>query len=151
MMDNSEFLSWVRENAVERDRIQKTAAGLSDEELVRPMDAGWTPAAVLAHLAFWDTRAVILIRKWQKEGVGDSPTDTDVINEATRELCLAIRPRAAAALALEKAKELDGIISALSPEWVDRIVEIGKTVHLKRFPHRKEHLDEIERVLGKRK
>jgi hypothetical protein len=150
-MDPKEFQSWVRENAAEREYMKKTAAGLSDEELARPMDAGWTPAAVLAHLAFWDARAVILIRKWQKEGVGDSPNDTDVINEATRELCLAIPPRAAAALALEKAKELDGIIAALSPEWVDRIVTIGKTVHLQRFPHRKEHLDEIEKVLGKRK
>jgi hypothetical protein len=113
------------------------------------MAAGWTAAAILAHLAFWDARAITLIRKWQKAGVGESPIDTDVVNEATRELCLAIPPRAAATLALEKATKLDNIIEDLSPEWVDRIVEIGKTVHLKRFPHRREHLDEIEKVLEK--
>ncbi len=150
-MDPMEFQSWVQENAAERGRMESMAAALSDEELSRPMEAGWTAAAVLAHLAFWDARAITLIRKWRKEGVGDSPTDTDVINEATRELCLAIPPRAAAALAVGKAKELDDIIAALSPEWVDRIVEIGKTVHLKRFPHRREHLDDIEKALGKKK
>ena len=150
-MDPKEFQSWVRENAAEREHIKRTAAGLSDQELSRPMGAGWTAAAILVHLAFWDARAITLIRKWQKEGVGESPMDTDVVNEATRELCLAIPPRAAAKLALEKATELDNIIEKLSPEWVDRIVEIGKTVRLKRFQHRKEHLDEIEKALGKRK
>jgi triacylglycerol esterase/lipase EstA (alpha/beta hydrolase family) len=77
--------------------------------------------------------------------------DTDVVNEATRELCLAIPPRVAAELALEKATELDNIIEKLSPEWVDRITTIGMTVYLKRFNHRREHLDKIEKTLGKEK
>ena len=148
-MDPVEFQSWVKANAAERGRMKALTAARSVEELSRPMAAGWTAAAVLAHLAFWDARAITLIRRWQKEGVGDSPIDTDVVNEATRELCIAIPPRAAAALALDKATELDGIIENLSPEWVDRIVEIGKTVHLKRFQHRKEHLDEIEKAWGR--
>jgi hypothetical protein len=150
-MDPKEFQSWVQENAAEREHMKKFAASLSDEELSRPMAAGWTAAAILAHLAFWDARAITLIRKWQKAGVGESPIDTDVVSEATRELCLAIPPRAAAALALEKATELDNIIEDLSPEWVDRITTIGMTVHLKRFNHRREHLDEIEKALGKEK
>jgi hypothetical protein len=148
-MDPKEFQSWVRENAAEREHMKKFAASLSDEELSRPMDAGWTAAAILGHLAFWDARAITLIRKWQKEGVGESPIDTDVVNEATRALCLAIPPRAAAALALEKATELDRIIEQLSSEWVDRITTIGVTVHLKRFDHRRAHLAEIEKTLGK--
>jgi hypothetical protein len=150
-MEQTEFQSWVKSNAAERERMKTLAAGCSDAELARPLAAGWTAAAILAHLAFWDMRAITLIRKWQKEGVGESPIDTDVVNESTRGLCLAIPPRAAAALALEKATELDGLIAALSPEWVDRIVTIGKTVHLKRFEHRNNHLDEIEKALGKRK
>lgn len=112
-MEQSEFLVWVKANAAERERMKNLAAGYSDGELARPMDAGWTAAAILAHLAFWDARAITLIRKWQKDGVGESPIDTDVVNEATRALCLAIPPRAAAALALEKAAGLDGLIAAL--------------------------------------
>jgi hypothetical protein len=150
-MEQLEFLSWGKANAAEREHMKTLAAGYSDAELSRPMAAGWTAAAILAHLAFWDMRAITLIRKWQQDGVGESPVDTDVINEATRGLCLAIPPRAAAALAQEKAAELDGLIAALSPEWVDRIVTVGKTVHLKRFEHRKNHLEEIEKALGKRK
>jgi len=150
-MDPKEFQSWVQENAAEREHMKKFAASLSDDELSRPIAAGWTVAAILAHLAFWDARAITLIRKWQKAGVGESPIDTDVVSEATRELCLAIPPRAAATLALEKATKLDNIIEDLSPEWVDRITTIGMTVHLKRFNHRREHLDEIEKALGKEK
>jgi hypothetical protein len=150
-MEQTEYLSWVKANTTERERMKKFIANLSEEKLSRPMAAGWTPAAMLAHLAFWDRRAITLIRKWQKEGIGESPVDVDVVNEATRGLCLAIPPRAAAALALEEAAKLDDIIAALSPEWADRIVTIGMTVHLKRFPHRKEHLDEIEKALGKGK
>lgn len=149
-MEQTEFLSWVKANAAEREHMKKLAAGLSEEELSRPMAAGWTAAAVLAHLAFWDIRAITLIGQWQQTEVGESPADTDVINEATRELCLAIPPRRAAQLALEKASSIDRLIGQLSPEWIDRIATAGRAVHLKRFEHRKSHLDEIERALGRK-
>jgi hypothetical protein len=150
-MEEKEFQSWVRANAAARERMEQMTAGLSEKELSLPMDSGWTPSAALAHLAFWDARAIILIRKWQKEGVGPSPTDTDVINDSVCELSRAIPPRAAVALALRKAAELDAIVEKLSPEWVDKILTFGTAVHLKRFTHRNEHLDEIEKALGTKK
>ena len=38
-MEQTEFESWVRTNAAERERMKKLSAGLSEEELSRPMGA----------------------------------------------------------------------------------------------------------------
>ncbi len=139
---------YIAENAAARGRLAALAARLSDQQLSQPLEAGWTVSAVLAHLAFWDRRALILIEKWKKEGVGPSATDTDIVNEATRGLCLAIPPRAAADLALSAAAAIDQAIEQLSPEMVKEMETIGTTVRLDRARHRRTHLDQITAALG---
>ncbi|MBN2084606.1 MAG: maleylpyruvate isomerase N-terminal domain-containing protein [Anaerolineales bacterium] len=139
----------IRENTAEHVRLADLAAGLTDEELARPVDAGWTVAALLAHLAFWDARAILLIEKWKREGIGPSPVDVDIINDAARDLCLAIPPRAAAELAVKKSLEINQTIEALTSEMVEGIQTIGTAVHLTRSEHKRMHLEEIERALGK--
>jgi PAS domain-containing protein len=137
-----------QENTTERLHLAALINQLSDDQLSHPMDAGWTVSAVLAHLAFWDIRALVLIEKWQKDGIGPSPMDTDVVNEVTRKFFLAISPRKAAETALESAAAIDQIIEQLSPEMTTAIDTIGKTVHLNRADHRRMHLGEIEKTLG---
>ena len=44
------------ENDAERERLRSLVTRSSDEALSRPMPAGWTVAAVLAHIGFWDAR-----------------------------------------------------------------------------------------------
>jgi hypothetical protein len=68
---------YVEANAREREHLAALADRLTDVELSRPMEAGWTAAGVLAHLAFWDLRALALLRKWQSEGIGPSPMDKE--------------------------------------------------------------------------
>jgi hypothetical protein len=138
----------IEENRREHERLRSLTANLGDEALARPLEAGWTAAAVLAHLAFWDARAALLIEKWARGGIGPSPADTDIINDAAKELCLAIPPRAAAELAVEKSSQINRMIENLAPEMVDKIQTIGTAVHLTRFQHKRTHLEEIERVLG---
>src|SRR5512136_2396446 len=99
----------IKDNARENAHLRQALESLSDEDLRVPLEAGWTISAVLAHLAFWDQRAITLIGKWKKEGVGPSPIDTDVVNEATRILCLAIPPRQAAELVVALAGEVDKV------------------------------------------
>jgi hypothetical protein len=140
--------SYISENAAERERLRALVNRLSDQQLGQPLEAGWTVSAVLAHLAFWDQRALILIEKWKKEGVGPSPMDTDVVNEATRGLCLAIPPRTAANIAFSTALALDQTIDGLSPEMVKEIETIGTTARLDRARHRRLHLDQIKTALG---
>lgn len=138
----------ISENKSELEHLISLVNRLSDTQLVHPLEAGWTVSAVLAHLAFWDNRALILIEKWKKEGIGPSPIDFDVINEAKRLLCLAIPPRTAAEMAVTYAEKIDDVIAELSPQSFEDIKQNGTTVHLKRADHRKDHLTQIEAALG---
>jgi 7-keto-8-aminopelargonate synthetase-like enzyme len=137
----------IKDNASENDHLRKLVKRLSDEALRTPLAAGWTVSAVLAHLAFWDQRAITLIEKWKKEGISASPIDVDVVNEATRRLCLAIEPRKAAQLAITLANEIDQVIMDLNPEMVEAILTKGIPVKLNRADHRRTHLGEIEKAL----
>jgi len=116
------------------------------------MPAGWTAAAMLAHAAFWDARAIFALERWAMTGVepppGDyEPDDVSWINESAKPLCLALPPRAAAELALRLAEEADAKIKALSDEMVEKIRALGP-FSISRAEHRREHLDDIERALG---
>ena len=140
------------ETDTERERLRAMIAGLSDDELVRPMPGGWTVAGVLAHAAYWDAWAIYWMEKWGPDG---QPTtyheeDTDAVNEAAKPLCLALRPRDAADLALRVAEEADGRVRALSDAMLAKIAAVGgPPFNLSRAIHRREHLDEIEAALGK--
>jgi hypothetical protein len=128
---------------------QEFLSTCTDADLSTAMPAGWTVSAVLAHLAVWDKRALILLEKWQKEGVEFSPNDIEVLNEVTKPFCLAIPPQAAKALFIQTAETVDKLISGYDSSMVDEIHEKGKNVHLNRAKHRLLHLDEIKAVLGK--
>ncbi len=146
----TEDRSHETETDAERARLRALIARLSDAELARPMPDGWTVAAVLAHAAYWDARAIYWMDKWGPDG---EPTtyedeDTDAANEAAKPLCLALRPRDAAELALRLADEADGRVRGLSDAMLAKIRAKGSPpFNLSRAIHRKEHLDEIERAL----
>jgi hypothetical protein len=140
--------TFVKENALERARIKKLAAGISDAELNLPLFAGWTIAVALAHLAFWDERALIVTRKWKKEGVKPlAVMDTDIINDALVPLSLAIPPRTAANLALAAAEAIDRELEQAPDALIISISALGEPTRLNRAKHRKMHLDEIQNVL----
>ena len=50
--------SYVTENSAQRARLRALVDRLTDAELARPLDAGWTVAAVLASLAVFAPAAV---------------------------------------------------------------------------------------------
>ncbi len=135
------------ENENETNRLERLVSKLTDQELSLPMDAGWTVSSVLAHLAFWDIRAMKLINLWKQSDVEYSALDTDIINEVTREIFIEMPPRIAANIAVEKARILDQILKELEPEFIEKIRTVGKNVRLERYIHRRLHLDEIEKAL----
>jgi hypothetical protein len=91
--------SFVEENARERERLRTLVRRLTDEELGLPMGSEWTIAVVLARLAFWDQRSLVLMRKWQDSGVVEpSPIDVDVTNDSLLPLWISLEPRKAANL-----------------------------------------------------
>lgn len=135
------------DNALWYERLAALANRLSDADLTRPMDAGWTPAAVFAHLAFWDMRIVTLLGQWAAAGaVSPSEIDAHPVNEAMRHLLLAIPPRQAANLALDWAQAANQAVAALSPETAAEIAAKAPNVRLDRLHHRKAHIEEIEKV-----
>jgi hypothetical protein len=143
--------SYIADNDFERERLKALVARLTDDELMRPMDAGWTIAGVLAHLAFWDARALYFMNKWEG-GIAPSqadwePEEIDWINDSAKPLCLALPPRTAAQLAVQMAEDADRRVAALSDNLLQQIHTIGQPFNLSRASHRKEHLDDIERYL----
>ena len=145
--------TYVAENDTERERLRLLVTRLSHEQLSRPMPAGWTVAAVLAHIGFWDARAIFWLDKW---GPGVEPSapdyetreDVEWINDSAKPLCLALPPRDAAQLALRLAEEADGKVKALSDEMLAKVLAAGSPFNLSRADHRQEHLDDIERALS---
>lgn len=146
--------SYVEENNAQRGRLRALVERLSDAELARPMSAGWTVAAVLGHVAFWDQRVLVLVERWEREGSKALPPaiprgEVDWINDSAKALCLALPPRAAARLALSVAEACDQKVAALPDDRVAANAAAGHPLNLRRAEHRREHLDEIERALGR--
>ena len=139
---------FVVENARERGRLSNLVHRMTDEELTLTLYAeGWTIAVALAHLAFWDQRSLILIRKWKKSRVEPSPVDIDTINDALLPFFLAIPPRMAANLAVSSAEAIDKELEEAPPELVIEIQRLGDEHRLYRSIHRKTHIDEMEALI----
>src|SRR6267143_3483721 len=138
------------ETDAERERLRSLIARLSDKDLSRPMPAGWTVAGVLAHIGFWDARAIYWMDKWARGAAPTpyEPENTEAVNESAKPLCLALPPRDAAKLSLRLAEEADGKVKALSDAMLAKIRATGgPPFNLSRAIHRKEHLDQIDDVL----
>jgi hypothetical protein len=141
--------SYIAVNRQERERLQKLVNGITDDELRLTLYVeGWTIAAALAHLAFWDRRRLLLVRKWGKEGISPSPLDENLVNDALLPFFLALNPRRAADLAVTIAQKLDRELEQLSPEMIEAIDRLGDRHTLDRAIHRKMHLDDIDKVLS---
>ena len=139
--------SFVEENAKERERLRALVERLTDKELSLTLENGWTIAVAFAHLAFWDQRSLILMRKWKTDGVAPSPIDMDVTNDSLLPLWLALEPRIAANLAVSSAEAIDREIEESPPEFIAAIENLGERFRLYRSDHRKQHLDQIEELL----
>ena len=147
--------SYVAENQAQLARLRALVDSLTDTELAQPMPAGWTVAGVLAHLAYWDQRIVVLMDRWGTDGRGTPPPPIDEaavewVNDAGKPLCLALAPRAAAHLAVEAATAADQRAVAASDALLAANAAAGSPLSMRRAEHRREHLDEIERVRARR-
>ena len=139
---------FVAKNARERERLRNLVNKITDEELTLALNVeGWTVAVALAHLAFWDERRLVLVRKWKKKGVAPSPIDEDIVNDALVKLLLAIPPRKAADQSILTADALDRELEEASTDLITAIEALGDSHALDRSIHRKTHLDQIEALL----
>ena len=137
------------ENSASLEELRAFGYICTEADLQHPLPAGWTPTAVLVHIAFWDLRATALLAKWQQEGIGDAPLDTDIINDATRLPFLAIPPHRALEVALSAALAANQAVAALSTTLIAEIQEKGTTLHLNRAEYRRMHIEDIREKLGR--
>lgn len=138
--------NYIHANDESRGRLEAFARRLNDEQLSRPLQDGWTASAVLVHLAFWDQRALLLLRKWKREGVSQSSMDTDILNDASLPIWKAVLPRKAVELALDTARLVDAEVAGLPPSLLVEIEAKAAGFRLSRAVHRNVHLDELERI-----
>ena len=142
--------TYIVQNDAERGRLRALVGRLSDADLARAMPAGWTIAGILAHLAFWDQRILVLLEQWEQSPSKppriENEADTDWINDASKPLLLALAPRQAAELAVAIAETVDGKVATLPDDLVARNAAAGSPLNLLRAEHRAEHLREIEHL-----
>ena len=144
--------SYIDANTRERERMRALVAGLDDDALMAPVNEYWTVAGVLGHVAYWDIRVLVLaerIDRGEPWAAGDAEPDGDWLNDSTRPLIHAIRPRDAAEFALRIAEQTDALVAELP---LDRLYPLDpdSPINADRWEHRGEHLDEIEAALRAR-
>jgi hypothetical protein len=138
----------VERNWEERERLRLLAERLTEDDLRRKLPrSDWTIGDTLAHLAFYDRRAQILMEKFAREGITASPYDSQTINDALLPLIRRIPPRFMAEEAIAAAEDADRAAAALPDALLAEIRARGE-VKPERYEHRKNHLDDIEAALA---
>jgi hypothetical protein len=142
---------YSEQNAQSRRRLETLLRGLSDEDLARSTDYDWTVAALLAHLAFWDQRMIVILRRWLEEGFDPSPIDSAAVNDSLRVICHALEPRTAVELYLSYAEAVDAEFDALTADLTKQLEEHAAATEtqfrMNRSLHRNAHLNDIEALL----
>lgn len=138
---------YIAGNQAAAVRMKSLIDRMSDDDLKREFDWGWTVAVALAHVAFFDRRVSRLLERWEKDGYGESPYDAHAINDAMLPAWRLIPVRDAAAEAIAAAAEADAA-AARVPDVLLKQIQAGSVISLNRATHRTMHLDEIEALLG---
>jgi hypothetical protein len=142
---------FVRENDDARAELRELAERLDEPSLQITLSSGWTVAAALCHLAFWDQRAFFLLAEWERAGKLEptrlSPQSIDSINHSVNAIAGAVAGRDAVRLALDSAAVVDAQVAGLGDKLVEDLFAAGLDRHLRRSLHRREHMQKIREAL----
>jgi hypothetical protein len=138
--------SFIERNRASTERIRALAARLTDEELQHRVGEHWTVAVALAHLAFWDRRAMYVLDKTERDGKLFIPEIDIFVNDLSLPLWAAIPPRQAARIAIETAEAVDKRLENYPPALLEEIYAYNRR-WVVRALHRGEHLDEVDTAL----
>jgi hypothetical protein len=146
---------YVVENNKWRERLVKLVGDITDNELTLIIyKEGWTIAAALGHLAFWDERRLALARRWRRKELTPSNidgVDMHTVNDALVPFFLAMPPRKLAEFALFAAEKVDKELENLPDDVLPVIAAMDDRHALNRGIHRQMHLDEIEAFLKEKR
>jgi hypothetical protein len=138
------------QNEIERDRLATLVDKLSDDDLAHDLGGGWTVAVALAHLAFWDERAALLLERYADGTPEHNIPDwyEDLLNETLEPQWQALPPRVAAEQAVAAAEHVTRALRVLEDDLCARLEAQEQGYLLRRFNHRREHIEQIEAALG---
>ena len=138
------------QNELARDNLASLAGKLSDDDLAHDLGDGWTVAVALAHLAFWDERAALLLERYADGTPQHHIPDwyEDLLNQTLEPQWRALPPRAAALQAVDAAEHVTRALRGLEDDLCARLEAQEQGYLLRRFNHRREHIDQIEAALG---
>ena len=134
-------------NRASTARIRALRA-LPDEALGTRVGEHWTVSVALAHLAFWDLRALDVLERTERAGAVVAPEVDAVVNDLALASWSAIPPRDAVRLAIEAAEAMDAKVAAYPPELVAAVEAVNER-WIRRSMHRDPHLDEVDLALGR--
>jgi hypothetical protein len=138
----------VERNRATTERLRSLGKSLSDDEFLAEIDPPWTPAALFAHIAFWDRFARERWRLATEPGDRIPPSADDAlmdrINDAALPQWLAVPARAAVEDCLAAAADIDGFVESLDKDTLSALVDGGRERLADRSLHRDEHLTTIE-------
>jgi hypothetical protein len=140
--------SFVELNRASTDRIRTLVARLNDRDMQHAVGQHWTVSVTLAHLAFWDRRALYVLDMTEHNGKLFAPEIDIIVNDLSLPLWAAVPPREAAKIAIETAEALDKRLENYPPALLDEIYAFNKR-WVVRALHRGEHLDEVDAALKK--
>jgi hypothetical protein len=145
--------SSMEANRAASEELRALVEPLTDVDLAVALGGGWTVSMALAHLAFWDEWH--LARWVAAAGSGElappalDPEISNRTNEALEPTWRALAPRAAVQLMLDAAEAVDAYTADLSDDAIDAALERGGSRWFERFHHRRDHIDQISRALGR--
>jgi hypothetical protein len=145
--------AYVEANRAASAQLRALVGSLSDAELSVDLGGGWTVAVALAHLAFWDEWHLARWVHAAQEGELAPPAVDSVVtnraNDALESTWRALPPRAAVRLMLDAAEAADEYTADLSDASIEAARERDGTRWFERFHHRRDHIGQISRALGR--
>ncbi len=145
----SDAADYVTANAESLERLRALVERLTEEDLARPLEGGWTVSATLAHMAFWDRRQQYALARWRRDGQEAADQDSDAINDALLPLALALPLRDCAHLALTAAAAADAEVARTPVAFAKQVEDAGFPYLLRRSQHRLNHIDQIARAFDR--
>ena len=138
--------SFVQLNRAATERLRRLVKGLTDDQLLHPVNELWTVSICLAHLVFWEQRVMRVMEMTRKEGKAVTLNIDITVNDLSLPLWSAIPPREAARLAVEAADACDKQLEGF-PEDLLQLMYDNRERDVVRALHRNEHLDEMDAAL----
>ena len=136
----------LRRNAEATRRLHALVARLEEADLECSLGSGWTVGFALVHLAFWDARQHFALQSYAR-GDGFPPEDKTV-NDTLEAVAPLFRASTAGREAVRAARLADAAVAALSAAQRASLARSGLSFAVQRWPHRDEHVAQIEAVLA---